>query len=65
MGAALLKEGFRGLRERGFANALVWVLADNPSRFFYVKMGAREIGQGVIRIGEQDLAETAYAWDTI
>jgi ribosomal protein S18 acetylase RimI-like enzyme len=65
IGAALLKHGMAELRKRGFKSVIVWVLKDNPSRHFYEKMGGREIEDNLIRIGEQDLKEVAYGWDSI
>lgn len=62
IGRRLLCACFRALREAGFDSAFLWVLAANPSRFFYEAMGG-------IRTGERDealwgtvLHETAYGW---
>ena len=65
MGAALFREGKAELRKAGFESAIVWVLRANPSRYFYEKMGGRELEEKVIRIGEEDLLETAYGWEVI
>jgi ribosomal protein S18 acetylase RimI-like enzyme len=64
-GARLLKRGMAELREMEFKDAVVWVLQDNPSRHFYERMGGRKVEEMMIRIGEQDLKEVAYGWDSI
>ena len=40
-------------------------LKDNPSRYFYERMGGREVREMMVRIGEQDLKEVAYGLDAI
>jgi hypothetical protein len=44
---------------------LVWVLADNPARGFYERLGGRYLRQKPIEIGGIDLFEAAYGWDDI
>lgn len=41
---------------------LIWVLNDNPSRYFYESMGGQLIREQSIQIGEQQLRESAYGW---
>ncbi len=61
-GRGLLFAMFAQLAARNFASAMLWVLAANPSRFFYHTMGGtvaaerRESHFGVT------LDEIAYAW---
>jgi len=61
-GGALLEEMLCAHIEQGKASALLWVLARNPSRFFYEAMGG-------VRVAERDeslwgvvLPEIAYRW---
>ncbi|MSO75241.1 MAG: GNAT family N-acetyltransferase [Alphaproteobacteria bacterium] len=61
-GRALLGAAFTQLRQAGFCAAIVWVLAENPARFFYAAMGARQIGVRTERLFGVDLAQEAYGW---
>jgi L-amino acid N-acyltransferase YncA len=65
IGARLLKTGMTELRKMDFKGAVVWVLKNNPSRYFYERLGGREVEAMVIKIGEQDFEEVAYGWDVI
>jgi GNAT superfamily N-acetyltransferase len=47
---------------RGFNAMLVWVLADNPSRKFYERLGGRRLREKEITIGTVTLVEVAYGW---
>jgi hypothetical protein len=49
----------------GFTRVAVWVLAENPSRGFYERLGGRQIAQKPIHIGDADLLEVAYGWQDI
>lgn len=62
LGRALLCGGFRALRRAGFASAFVWVLAQNPSRFFYEAMGGRRVGERTENLWGTELPEIAYGW---
>ena len=47
----------------GLKKAVVWVLADNPSRRFYERLGAKDLGQEkFMHLGGTDLLEVAYGW---
>jgi len=50
------------LAQAGFQAMLVWVLAENPSRLFYEKLGGRELRTQLITIGERSYEEVAYGW---
>jgi len=41
---------------------VVWVLSENPSRYFYESMGGRRIGRRTERMGSVEVQETAYGW---
>jgi hypothetical protein len=43
----------------------VWVLADNPSRGFYEKLGGKFVYEKAVRIGGIALREVAYGWEDI
>jgi GNAT superfamily N-acetyltransferase len=62
VGRALLVRAFEALAETGFGSAHIWVLADNPSRFFYEAMGGRQSGQRDEQLWGALLREYAYGW---
>lgn len=62
IGQALLHGLFDRLLALGMDSAMVWVLADNPSRFFYEAMGGRPVAQRDVNLWGAVLGETAYAW---
>lgn len=43
----------------------VWVLANNPSRFFYEAIGGKRIALRTEVLGDADVQEIAYGWDDI
>ena len=43
----------------------VWVLADNPSRYFYEALGGHFISTKQIEIGDVMLNEVSYGWQDI
>ena len=53
------------LSQAGFHAALVWVLAENPSRCFYESLGGTLLRSSQIRIGGTPLEEIAYGWPDI
>lgn len=61
-GRMLLANGFAELTERGFEAALLWVVAGNPSRFFYEAMGGKAIGRDVEEFAGAQIEEICYAW---
>ena len=61
-GRELLLSLFSHLRTTGFSEALVWVVAANPSRFFYEAMGGQRTVERVERLWGVDLPEIGYRW---
>lgn len=49
----------------GFKSAVVWVLADNPTRHFYARLGGELAGERIINIGGTDLKELAFGWSDL
>ena len=45
IGRALMQGLFERLLRRRFRSGLLWVLADNPARFFYQTVGGKLIGR--------------------
>lgn len=53
------------LLEKGMSSMLVWVLADNPSRGFYERMGGKLLDEKTIGIAGEELPEVAYVWEDV
>ena len=65
LGRRLLSTAFGGLAGEGHEAAFVWVLAENPSRFFYEAMDGQRIGERLEKFAGVDLEELAYGWDDL
>jgi GNAT superfamily N-acetyltransferase len=65
LGRRLLRATARHLAAAGCRSAFVWVLRDNPSRWFYRHLGGRPVADGTIRAGGVSVAQTAFVWDPI
>ena len=50
------------LIQEGLASLLVWVLAANPARKFYERLGGQLVYEKPTIIGERSLIEVAYGW---
>jgi len=50
------------LLQGGLTSMLVWVLAENPARSFYAKLGGQQVYERVETIGGARLVEVAYGW---
>ncbi len=62
IGRRLLHGLLARLETGGLNEALVWVLSDNPARFFYEAMGGRRVAERQERFAGVHLEEVAYAW---
>ena len=62
LGRRLLDALFRQLRADGYDTAVLWMLADNPTRFFYEGMGGEIVGNRREPFAGTDVDEVAYAW---
>lgn len=65
MGELLLRGLFNILMAQGYNTAVIWVLALNPSRFFYEAMGGRRVGEREEKLWGTTLKEIAYGWDDL
>jgi len=65
IGRQLLEGCFAVLRGGGLVSAVVWVLADNPARYFYERMGGRRAGERDETLWGALLHEIAYGWSAI
>ena len=64
-GRRLLWGSLSHLRACGFDSALVWVLAENPSRFFYQAMGAARMAERIEPLWGTKLPELAFGWSDL
>jgi len=64
-GRALLQALFRALEGAGYKSALIWVLKDNQSRYFYEAMGGRHVADRDEPMWGTVVKESAYGWDRL
>ncbi|WP_051511475.1 GNAT family N-acetyltransferase [Skermanella stibiiresistens] len=50
------------LMNYGMNSAVVWVLAVNPSRWFYERLGGRRLAEKIADFAGAELTEVAYGW---
>ena len=65
VGRRLMRAAAAHLANAGCASAFVWVLRDNPSRWFYERLGGRAVATSTIRVGGEPVQQTAYVWSPI
>lgn len=62
IGRRLLIALFRRLAASGLDAAILWVLRDNPSRFFYERLGGRQVSHKTLPVGGSRVEALAYGW---
>ncbi len=62
IGRRLLCALFARLVARGRNSAIIWVLAANPSRFFYARLGGREVSRKRFAVGGAFVEAAGYGW---
>jgi GNAT superfamily N-acetyltransferase len=62
LGRGLLDALFGQLVADGYDTAILWMLAENPTRFFYESMGGEQVGERIDTLAGADVEEVAYAW---
>jgi ribosomal protein S18 acetylase RimI-like enzyme len=62
IGRRLLIALFRRLVAAGRRSAILWVLRDNPSRFFYERLGGHQVSRRRLAVGGAAIEATAYGW---
>ena len=65
LGRRLIQAAAQQLREQGCKSAFLWVLRDNPSRWFYSRLGGRATAESVVQVGGAVVPQMAYVWDPI
>ncbi len=62
VGRRLLHALFSRMVESGHDSALAWVIGANPSRFFYERLGGRQLAHRPIPVGGEPVEAVAYGW---
>ncbi len=62
LGRRLLDAMLRQLQADGCDTVILWMLANNPARFFYEGLGGAPVGRRAERMGAANVEEVAYAW---
>ena len=62
IGRALLLALFERLVSQECKSAIIWVLRENPGRFFYRRLGGREVRHKLFVVGGKRIEATGYAW---
>lgn len=62
IGRRLMAAAFERFWDSGFGSAMVWVLAGNPSRFFYETIGGTVAGRREESFAGAVLQEIGYGW---
>jgi ribosomal protein S18 acetylase RimI-like enzyme len=65
VGRRLMRAAAGHLVEIGCNSAFLWVLRDNPSRWFYARLGGRQAAESTIQVGGSPVVQTAYVWEPI
>lgn len=65
IGRSLVSSVAEHLVRSGYRSMLVWVLAENPHRRFYERLGGELVREKSITIGGLALVEVAYGWPDV
>ncbi|WP_080846124.1 GNAT family N-acetyltransferase [Cytobacillus gottheilii] len=65
LGKALFQHCREEMIDKGMNSFMLFVLADNPTRTFYEKLGGKELERLNIEMGGEQLEEIAYGFSTI
>jgi ribosomal protein S18 acetylase RimI-like enzyme len=65
LGAKLMAALAKDLQEKGFKALYLWVFPNNPSRFFYERLGGLALLDKTFEMAGETLSERAYGWPDI
>lgn len=65
IGRRLMRATASHLASLGAQSAFAWVLEGNPSRWFYERLGARQVAREGLDYAGTAVTQIAYAWDPI
>jgi ribosomal protein S18 acetylase RimI-like enzyme len=62
IGRSLLLAMFGRLVGQGHSSAVIWVLRENPARFFYQRLGGQEVRRRLLPFNGSEVAASGYGW---
>lgn len=65
IGRRLMRAMSAHLAAVGCRSVMLWVLRDNPTRWFYQRLHGRPAAQETIRFAGQTMQQVAFVWDPI
>ncbi len=65
IGRRLMRASAAHLAESGCRSVFLWVLRDNPSRWFYQRLGGKPAAEAAIQFAGRQVVQTAFVWDPI
>jgi GNAT superfamily N-acetyltransferase len=65
VGRRMMRAAASHLMDIGCKSAFLWVLRDNPSRWFYQRLGGRPVAETYTTIAGEKICQTAFVWDPI
>lgn len=65
LGRRLMRAMAAHLAAVGCRSVTLWVLSDNPTRWFYLRLGGRPAARETIQFAGRQVEQTAYLWDPI
>lgn len=65
IGRRLMRAAAGHLAAIGCASAFLWVLRENPSRWFYSRLGGKPAAESMVEVGGQAVPQTAYVWSPL
>ncbi len=65
VGRRLMRASASYLAENGCRSVFLWVLRDNPSRWFYQRLGGKPAAEAAIQFAGRPVVQTAFVWDPI
>lgn len=65
LGRQLMRASAHYLAGLHCGSAFLWVLADNPARWFYERLGGRQVAESTVRVGGEAVPQRAFLWDPI
>lgn len=65
LGRRLIRAAAAHLASAGARSAFLWVLRENPSRWFYQRLGGKPAAESTIMISGVPVPQTAFVWDPI
>jgi ribosomal protein S18 acetylase RimI-like enzyme len=62
VGRQLLRAMFHQLVAKGHNSAVIWVLRENPARFFYQRLGGKEVRHKLLPFNGTEVPALGYGW---